>query len=277
MPGTEIRFVTPGRLLNPAGGFLEGYTHTLNPYAGCAFGCSYCYVRRMPVGLFRGKHWGEWVDVKRVDPEAFRREWRRSRSRTAVMTVFMGSATDPYQPAEVRYGVTRSLLEEMAEMPPDFLLLQTRSPLVVRDAELLRRFGARLRVSLTIETDLESVRRRFTPKAPPVAARWRALRELLDAGIDAQIAVSPLLPHSASFAAELARAAPRIVVDDFFHGDGSCGRRTEALGIRALYERAGEGELYHPETARRFFRELGRHAAKYGGAALWSREGFLPS
>ncbi|OUM95885.1 MAG: DNA photolyase [Thermobacillus sp. ZCTH02-B1] len=275
MSGTEIRFVTPGRLLNPAGGFLEGYTHTLNPYAGCAFGCSYCYVRRMPVGLFRGRNWGEWIDVKRVNLEAFRKEWRRSRERT-VMTVFMGSATDPYQPVEARYGITRALLEAMAEMPPDFLLLQTRSPLVVRDRELLRRFGGRLRVSLTIETDLESVRRRFTPKAPPVAARWRALRTLLDAGIDVQIAVSPLLPHSESFAVELVRAAPRIVVDDFFHGDGACGKRTEALGIRAMYEQAGEGELYHPETARRFFRELRLRAEPHGSTVLWSREGFLP-
>lgn len=271
----EIRFRTPGRLLNPAGGFLEGYTHTLNPYAGCAFGCSYCYVRRMPVGMFRGIAWGEWIDVKRVDRESFGREWARSRNRGA-MTVFMGSATDPYQPVEVRYGITRAILETIAELPPDFLLLQTRSPLVVRDTELLRRFGSRLRVSLTIETDLESVRRRFTPKAPPVAARWRALKALLEAGIDAQIAVSPLLPHSESFAAKLATSAPRIVVDDFFHGDGAGGRRSEALGVRRLYEQAGEGDLYHPGTARKFLGELCRHAESCGSAVLWSREGFLP-
>ena len=271
----EIRLKTPGRMLNPAGGFLEGYTHTLNPYAGCAFGCSYCYVRRLPVGLFSAHPWGEWVDVKRIDAEAFRREWKRVRDRGA-MTVFMGSATDPYQPVEARYGVTRTLLEAMAEHPPDFLLLQTRSPLVVRDKDLLRRFGERLRVSMTIETDLESVRRRFTPKAPPIAARWRALKELIEAGINAQIAVSPLLPHSGAFAADLARAAPRIVVDDFFHGDGSCGKRTEALGIRELYERAGEGDQYHPDTARRFYRLLSSHAAAVGSAALWSRDGFLP-
>jgi DNA repair photolyase len=271
----DIRFKTPGRLLNPAGGFLDGYTHTLNPYAGCAFGCAYCYVRRMPVGLFRSEPWGEWVDVKRLDREAFRREWRRSLSRGG-MKVFLGSATDPYQPAEARYGITRALLETMAELPPDFVLLQTRSPLVVRDMDLLRRLGSRVRVSLTIETDLESVRRRFTPKAPPLAARRRALAELLDAGIDVQIAVSPLLPHSDAFAADLAQAAPRIVVDDFFHGDGAGGRRTEALGIRRLYEEAGEGDQYHPETARAFYDELRRHAESRGSAALWSRDGFLP-
>lgn len=271
----EIRFRIPGRMLNPAGGFLEGYTHTLNPYAGCAFGCTYCYVRRMPVGLFGAHPWGEWVDVKQIDGEAFRKEWSRNRIRGA-MTVFMGSATDPYQPIEARYGITRALLETMAELPPDFLLLQTRSPLVVRDAELLRRLGSRVRVSMTIETDLESVRRRFTPKAPPIAARWRAVRELLDAGVDVQIAVSPLLPHSEAFMADLAQAAPRIVVDDFFHGDGAGGKRTEALGIRRLYEQTGAGDLYHPETARTFYSLLRRHAASCGSVALWSREGFLP-
>jgi len=271
----EIRFRPSGRMLNPAGGFLAGYTHTLNPYAGCAFGCSYCYVRRLPVGLFADRPWGEWVDVKRIDGEAFRREWSRVRKRGGI-SVFMGSATDPYQPVEARHGMTRVLLETMAESPPDFLLLQTRSPLVVRDMDLLSRFGSRVRVSLTIETDLESVRRRFTPKAPPIAARWRALSELLNAGIDAQIAVSPLLPHSEPFAADLARAAPRIVVDDFFHGDGSGGRRTEALGVRRLYEQAGEGELYDPGTARRFLDRLRRHAESTGSAVYWSREGFLP-
>lgn len=271
----DIRFSTPGRMLNPAGGFLEGYTHTLNPYAGCAFGCSYCYVRRMPVGMFRASPWGEWVDVKRMDREAFRKEWQRARGR-GRMTVFVGSATDPYQPAEARFGVTRALLEIMAEAPADFVLLQTRSPLVVRDADLLRRLGPRVRVSMTIETDLESVRKRFTPKAPPIAARKRALAELRDAGVDVQIAVSPLLPHGGSFAADLARMAPRIVVDDFFHGDGAGGKRTEALGIRRMYEQAGEGELYHPETARTFYDTLRRHAGKSGCIALWSRDGFLP-
>jgi DNA repair photolyase len=271
----EIRLKTPGRLLNPAGGFLADYTHTLNPYAGCAFGCSYCYVRRMPVGMFRSEPWGEWVDVKRIDREEFLREWRRIRKRGRV-TVFMGSATDPYQPAEARYRATRVILETMAELPPDFLLLQTRSPLVLRDEDLLRRLGSRVRVSMTIETDLESVRRRFTPKAPPLAARWRAIRELLGAGIGVQIAVSPLLPHSDSFAVDLARAAPRIVVDDFFHGDGAGGKRTEALGIRRLYEQAGEGDQYRPETARKFYDLLRRHAEKCGSIALWSREGFLP-
>lgn len=94
----------------------------------------------MPVGLFAGRPWGEWVDVKRMDRESFRLEWRRARSRGA-MTVFLGAATDPYQPVEVRYGITRILLEAMAELPPDFLLLQTRSPLVVRDADLLRGYA----------------------------------------------------------------------------------------------------------------------------------------
>jgi len=263
----------PSRWLNPAGGFLTGYSHTLNPYAGCAFGCSYCYVRRMPVGLFRKQPWGGWVDVKRFERAAFDREWSRALAAGPVR-VFMASATDPYQPAEYRYRITRSLLECMADRPPAFLLLQTRSPLVLRDVDLLLRLGGRVRVSLTLETDLEEVRRRFTPAAPPLAARWRALRQLREAGIPVQAAVSPLLPCSEAFAGRLAEAAPRIVVDDFFRGDGSGGKRTARLGIAEHYRALGLGDAYAPETADRFLRELEPLAS--AGAVRFSREGFLP-
>lgn len=271
----EIRFRAPAKLLNAAAGFLAGYTHSLNPYAGCAFGCSYCYVRRMPVGLFSGRPWGEWVDVKRLEGEAFAKEWKRAHGK-GPLAVFIGSATDPYQPVEASYGVTRAVLETMAELPPEFVLLQTRSPLVARDTDVLLRLGDRVRVSMTIETDLEPVRRRFTPQAPPIAARRRALRELQAAGIPVQIAVAPLLPHSEHFAAGLVEAAKRIVVDDFFHGDGAGGRRTEALNIRRLFEGMDAAGHYAPETAKSFFDEMRALAAGRECVVLWSREGFQP-
>lgn len=270
----EVRTKRPAKWLTPTGGFLEGYTHTLNPYAGCSFACSYCYVRRMPVGLFRGIPWGDWLDVKTLEGDAFRKEWARARAR-GTLTVFMSSATDPYQPAEASHQVTRSLLEVMADEQPDFLLVQTRSPLVTRDIDLLQRFGDRVRVSLTIETDREDVRRAFTPAAPPLAGRFRALRELREAGIPAQAAVSPLLPHSEAFAGRMAEAASRIVVDDYFHGDGAGGRRTEALGIRKLHASIGESHTYDPEAGPRFAEELKAIAAGRCDVR-WSREGFLP-
>jgi DNA repair photolyase len=271
---TTIRIKKPSRWLNPASGYLTGYTHTLNPYAGCAFSCSYCYVRRMPIGLFRTEPWGEWVDVKQFDGAVFRKEWQRAAAKQPL-SVFMSSSTDPYQPIEHHWRITASILEAMAEEPPDFLLLQTRSPLVLRDLELLKILGNRVRVSMSIETDLESVRRAFTPQAPPLAARWRAVRALREAGIPAQIAASPLLPHSNSFAASIVHHASRAVVDSFFSGDGSGGRRTEALKIGEIYSGMDKEAEYSPAEAERFFEEL----RVLGGTdcdVRWSKEGFLP-
>lgn len=238
----------PVRWLTPATGYLNGYTHTLNPYVGCAYGCSYCYVRQLPVALFRSEPWGEWAEGKRGDPATLARELVRAHAKGSV-AIFFSSATDPYQPLEAKLRLTRGLLEAMAaaDAPPDFVLLQTRGPLVARDIDALLRLGSRVRVSMTLETDRDDVRRLLTPSAPPYAARLKALRELAAAGVAVQAAVSPLLPHTPAFAEQLAEAAPRVVLDDFFRGDGSGGRRSERLGMRELYARAGFGDWYAPK------------------------------
>lgn len=263
-----------GKWLTPTSGYLAGYSHTLNPYVGCAFGCSYCYVRRMPVGLFRGEPWGTWADAKKADPAKLAQEIAKAKRKGSV-TVFFSSATDPYQPLEAKTGLTRSLLEAMADEPPDFVLVQTRSPLVARDADVLARLGDRVRVSLTVETDREDVRRALAPSSPPIAARLRALRELRDAGIATQAAVSPLAPHTPAFARLLAETAPRVVVDDYFRGDGSGGRRSEALGMRALYAEHGWAAWYEPSAAERFVAEL-RDFIPPEAIGI-SAEGFAPS
>jgi len=261
------------RLLTPASGYLQGYTHTLNPYVGCAYGCSYCYVRRLPVALFRSEPWGEWVERKQADAAGFERELRRAKAKGPV-TVFFSSATDPYQPLEASAFVSRRLLEAMAAEPPDFVLVQTRSPLVVRDADLLLRLKGRLRVSMTIESDRDDVRRALTPYAPPIAARFAALRKLREAGVDVQAAVSPVLPHTPGFARRLAEAAPRVVVDDFFRGDGSGGRRSERLGMREKYARLGWSEWYRPEVAEALVGELS--GLMPPGGVAFSADGFAP-
>lgn len=246
------------RWLTPASGYLQGYSHTLNPYVGCTFGCSFCYVRRLPVGLFRKEPWGSWVDAKKGDPAKLRDELVRAK-RKGPIAVFFSSATDPYQPLEATAKVTRSLLEAMVEIPPDFVLLQTRSPLVARDIDVLQRLKSNVRVSMTVETDREDVRRIVTPSAPPIAARLKALRDLKASGVDTQAAVSPILPYSAGFAALLADVVPRVVVDDYFRGDGSEGRRSELLGMRELYSSHGWMEWYDPSQMDRFVQSLDTH------------------
>lgn len=237
MSKREIQYLykTPKSLMNKGTGFLSGYTHTLNPYTGCSFGCSYCYVRRMPVSLFRGSEWGTWVDVKLEASTVFRKELKRATAKGPV-TIFMSSSTDPYQPIEYKEQITRSLLEVMCESPPDFILVQTRSPLVTRDIDLFTALGDRVRVSLTIETDLDEVRKHFSPSAPPIAARMKALQELTEAGIPTQAAIAPILPSSEAFASKLYCATNRVTIDDYFMGDGSGGKRTRQLGIDALYD-----------------------------------------
>ncbi|MFD0676805.1 MULTISPECIES: SPL family radical SAM protein [unclassified Paenibacillus] len=264
---------TPKQLLNPASGYLTGYSHTLNPYTGCSFSCSYCYVREMPVAKFRREAWGTWVDVKEGASELLHKELVKAKKKGPV-TIFMSSATDPYQPLEYRERLTRSLLETMAQEQPDFLLVQTRSPLVTRDTDVLLQMKDRVRISVTVETDLESVRKAFTPGAPPIAARLRTLDKLSSAGLDVQAAVSPLLPCSEQFAASLASVVNRVCLDDFFMGDGSLGKRTERLGIRRIYEDMGMNQWYNRNAYLHVQEQMKEHFAK--DRIFISQAGFLP-
>lgn len=249
---SEIQYKTPKTLLNKGSGFLKGYSHTLNPYTGCAFACSYCYVRQMPVSLFRAGEWGTWVDVKQGAAKTLRKELIRAKAKGPV-TIFMSSSTDPYQPAEAKELITRSLLEVMAEEPPEFLFVQTRSPLVRRDIDLLQRLGSRVRVSMTVETDREDIRKRFTPSAPPMPARLKTLELLKDAGIPAQAAIAPVLPSTEAFPALLRPLVSRVCIDDYFMGDGSGGKRTNKLPVKAIYEEMGLEEWYDASAYKRVY------------------------
>ncbi|WP_139488599.1 SPL family radical SAM protein [Brevibacillus dissolubilis] len=270
----DITHKVPSKVLTPTGGFLTGYTHTLNPYVGCSFACSFCYVRQMPVSLFRKAEWGTWVDVKQQAAEKLRKELRSAKKKGPV-TIFMSSATDPYQPVEYREQVTRGLLEVLVEEPPAFLFVQTRSPLVVRDLDLLVRLRERVRVSITVETDLEEMRRQFTPAAPPLAARIKALAACRNAGLDVQAAVSPLLPCSGSFAQKLRGVVDRVVLDTYQMGDGSGGKRTQRLGIDKLYQQLGAEEWYTGEAFQRVHAQFLEAFAD--GTVFVSQEGFLPN
>ncbi|CAM3521476.1 SPL family radical SAM protein [Marinicrinis lubricantis] len=261
------------KILTPASGFLSGYTHTLNPYSGCAYSCSYCYVRSFPHAIFRGEPWGSWVDIKANAPEQLQKELRNAKKKGPV-TIFMSSSTDPYQPSEHQHEITKRILEVFAENPPDFLFLQTRSPLVRRDLPLLEKLRDRIRVSITVETDLEDVRKRFTPEAPPIPARLRVLKELTNAGIPTQAAVSPLLPSSDFFPAKLAGVTGRVVIDDYYMGDGAQGRRTKKLHMEQYYTEEELDRWFHPEAYLRFRESCLKHFSAEN--VKISQEGFLP-
>ncbi|MBT2575047.1 radical SAM protein [Bacillus sp. ISL-51] len=269
----HLLYKQPKTMLNKGSGFLSGYSHTLNPYTGCTFGCSYCYVRRMPVSSFRKEEWGTWVDIKQGAAELLEKELTRAKRKGSV-TIFMSSSTDPYQPIEQRERVTRTLLEVMSVNQPDFLLVQTRSPLVQRDIDLLGMLKDRVRVSITIETDREDIRRRFAPNAPSIQGRLHTLKILSEAGIPVQAAVAPTLPSTEAFPEKLAPHVSRVCIDDYFMGDGSGGKRTRRLGIESIYEELDMREWYSPGAYRKVYNRM---ADVFSQDQLYvSRDGFLP-
>lgn len=263
----------PKKVMNKGSGFLTGYSHTLNPYTGCSFACSYCYVREMPVQRFRNKDWGTWVDIKTEIAMRVKKEIQNGKKHGPV-TIFMASSTDPYQPIEHRERITRSILEVMVEEPPDFLLVQTRSALVTRDIDLLKKLGNRVRVSMTIETDRDEIRRHFAPQAPPIQGRIKALKRLSEEGIPTQAAVAPLLPSSRSFPEQLSDVVDRVCIDDFFMGDGSGGKRTERLNIQDLFFDIQMERWYQKDTIEKVYNRFLQHFSKE--QLYLSQDGFLP-
>jgi DNA repair photolyase len=233
-------------ILNPTGGFLASYTHSLNAYQGCAFGkgsCPYCYVRAMPIQKFATAPWGEWVKAKINAPELLEQELARARRQGAfgALRIFMSTATDPYQGAEARLQITRRLLKVFAASGAfGRLVVQTRSPLIERDLDLLVQLGPRVAVSLTIETDRDEVRRQITPTSPSIERRLATLARLTAAGVQTQAAISPVLPCAPRrFADLIAARASRAVVDTLTDGDGAGGRRSAELGMPALLRALG--------------------------------------
>jgi len=220
-------------ILTRTGGFLFGFSHSLNPYRGCSFGnalCGqYCYA---PAVVF-AKNWGGELIAKTNAAELYRREIERERRRGPVR-IFMSSVTDPYVPQEKRLRITRAVLEAMVEAPPEFLALQTHTPGPLRDLDLLREIPCA--VQITVETDRDSLPG-FPPHAYSPAARLDALRTIKDAGLEAVGVVAPLMPldDPVAFAQQLDRSCSRVIVDHYLIGDGSReGTRTKRRGAPDL-------------------------------------------
>lgn len=188
-----ISMVDARTILTPASGFIRKYRYTLNPYSGCRFSCEYCYARAFASTAERRRTWGQWVTAKRNAAALIAKACRDGTLQSGD-AVYMSSATDPYQPAEYRLGLTRSILDAiLASGVQPRLTVQTRSPIASRDIDLFRRFD-RVRVNFTVTTDSERVRFRYEPSAPAIAARLRTARALVDAGIPIGISISPMLP-----------------------------------------------------------------------------------
>ena len=241
-------------VLNPTGGFLAGgFTHTINLYRGCALGNSfcglYCYAQWNPYHT-QGRDWGGFLDVKTGIEEAYRAQYDRlkrpAQGAPKPVRIFMSSVTEPYPPQERTARRTRRLLEEMVTRPPDLLVVQTHTPLVVDDVPVLLALNrrCRLRINITVETDRESLPG-FARHAYPPASRIQALNTLREAGLVTVAAVSPMLPleDPRQFASDLEAACDRVVLDHYLLGDGSRhGLRTRQTGLPELLEQHGYAE-----------------------------------
>jgi DNA repair photolyase len=216
-------------------GFLtEGsypFTHSLAWAAGCGFGSTYCgaycYAQTIPNWLYNrqpDEAWGDAVILKENAPELLAVELAKAKKRD-TMRIFMSSVTDPYQPLERRYRLTRQCLEVFAQYDDlDLLVIQTRSPFVVDDVDLIASIPYAW-LSMTLETDRSDLP--YGPNAAFIRQRHAAVEKAVAAGVQVQVTVSPCLPHTDNFADFLLDSgAQRVVVDTFVEGDGSGGSRT---------------------------------------------------
>ena len=273
----DVEYVDVRDILTRATGFMDAYDFTLNPYSGCSYGCTYCYAAFFSHSTEKRDSWGRWVDVKMNAVERL----ERRRGSLAGKLVYMSSVTDPYQPIERRVGLTRGLLEIVARQRPQ-LVVQTRSPDVVRDIDLFREIverGGRVQVNMTVTTDDEDIRRTFEPFCPSNAARLRASRELSEGGVKTCVTMTPLLlvRNAGKFADELCATGIRDFIVQPFHfqrGKFLAGTRDAALRLMAEKlssdsETFREAYTEHYREARRILR---RRLPKLGEG----KDGFRP-
>lgn len=284
---------------------------SVNPYVGCAFGCAYCYARythrfvmeraasddKMEEVLSeRYEEMPPWlafernIFVKQNAPEVLARTLRHGSEKHLALlngeTIVIGTATDPYQPAERRFRVTRRILEVLAEHPGLKISIISKSPLITRDIDLLSRINriSELCIHLSLITLRRDLARKLEPRSPTPEARVRALARLREAGIDAGINCMPVLPGITDNPSDLEALVKRVAEAGATYV-GACALRLRVTArkrylpfiaqefphleerYRNTYERSyNAGEKYREGLAR-FFDKI---CAKYK-VASWSR------
>lgn len=169
---------------------IQERTYCLNPYIGCQHGCRYCYATFMRRFTGHREKWGQFVDVKINSPDLLAKEVQRANR----WEVIISSVTDPYQPLERRYKLTRQCLKILLDHKLPVSIL-TKSSLVTRDVDLLRGFE-HCEVGLTITTDNDKIRKLFEPCSSPISERIKALEILHQCGIKTYAFIGPILPQN---------------------------------------------------------------------------------
>ncbi len=238
-----------------------GFGWSLNPYMGCAHRCTFCYVRAFELRADRppDSRYGRSIRVKVNVAEVLRSELARPSWRGE--SVAIGAATDPYQPAEGRYKLTRACLSALSDAANPFSLI-TRSPMIVRDLDVLVEGARRAEVGVvfSVPTLDEEVWRRTEPGTPPPHRRLEAVRRLVEAGIKAGVGMAPILP-GISDSPEQLEAVVRAA------------REMGATGVWAnvLHLKPGTREHFLQALAHDWPEELDRYERLYGSRSYLSK------
>lgn len=190
----EIKDIEAKSILTPSK--LPDADFVVNPYTGCKFGCTYCYASFM--GRYVGKDikdWGDYVYLKHDAAELLSKDLKKLKNKGEGKSIFFSSVTDPYQGLEAKYKLTRSCLQVLLDYDfRGFLSILTKSDLVLRDIDLLKKFK-NCEVGLTITSTDDAISKYFEKNAPAVSKRLEALKVLNESGISTYAFVGPLLPH----------------------------------------------------------------------------------
>ncbi len=199
----KIREIKPKSILSKS----QVYDYALNPYIGCQHACVYCYAKFMKRFTGHRERWGEFVDVKINAPQLLANEVKKK----GVGRVWISGVCDPYQPLERKYLITRRCLDILVESSWPFTI-QTKSALVLRDIEILKR-SRDAEVGFTITTADEEMRRIFEPSAPPLRERIEALSKLRAEEIRTFAMIAPILPGAEGLVGALKSKVEYVIID----------------------------------------------------------------
>jgi DNA repair photolyase len=214
---------------------ISGLDYCINPYVGCGHGCRYCYASFMKRFTGHLEPWGEFVDVKVNAASVLKKQLKRAKRGL----VSLSTVTDPYQPVEKGYQLTRKCLEALLDRQFPIRIL-TRSPLCLRDIDLFRGFEE-IRVGFSISTDDEEIRKIFEPHSPSLGSRIEALRMLHQEKVRTYAFVGPMLPlDPGALVAMLEGAVDEVLIDRLNYPN-----KVKAIYRKAKLDRYLEEDYFH--------------------------------
>jgi DNA repair photolyase len=261
--GTEYFLLPVRSILNRCNSPRVPFEWTVNPYRGCEFGCRYCYAR----------YTHEFMELEAAD---FEHKIYAKQNAAALIDrdleekldpgehIAIGTATDPYQPAEREFGVTREILERLAEREGLSLSITTKSNLVVRDLDLLKRIAARsgLSINITVTTLRPRLARLLEPRAPRPDLRLAAVRQLREAGLQVGVFAMPVVPGLTDREADL---------------DALCRAARDAgaqwLGAQVLFLMPAAQKIFFPFLEEKF-PKLARRYREFYARDAYGQEGY---